>query len=79
MHLCHPTKSLVSSLNASQRVSRRQKSVNGAGAAGGDMGWTPGAAAARSDGPGGWMPPPATDRNGHGDGVWQPGGRDERR
>ncbi|CAD6584010.1 MAG: hypothetical protein TREMPRED_003713 [Tremellales sp. Tagirdzhanova-0007] len=77
MHLCHPTKSLVSSLHASQRVSKRAKGANGAGGGGGDMGWTPSAAVARDDGPGGWMPP--TDRNGGENGGWQPGRRDDRR
>ncbi|WVQ74366.1 hypothetical protein IAR50_003966 [Cryptococcus sp. DSM 104548] len=64
MHLCHPTKSLVGALQASQRVSRRrnrskpQQVENG----GGDMGWTPDAAGQ------GWMPP-AEDLG------WMPGDR----
>lgn len=60
MHLCHPTKSLVSSLHASQRVSRRSGTLNGAaGQDSSELGWTPGAA--RAD-PRGWVPPGA--RNG---------------
>jgi len=71
MHLCHPTKSLVTSLEASQRMSRRQKSANGAADAVKDMGWVPGAARA-ADGPGGWVPPVGGGDGGLG---WTPGRR----
>lgn len=48
MHLCHPTKSLVSGLLASQRVSRRKQAANGAipGLEASELGWTPAAALA---------------------------------
>jgi splicing factor U2AF subunit len=57
MHLCHPTKSLVSALQASQRISRR-KAANG-GIAGGDtgeLGWVPGGGRAAADDGLGWVP-----------------------
>lgn len=54
MHLCHPTRSLVSALQASQRVSRR-RAQKGAEVDSGDMGWTP-AVAAGGEGDLGWMP-----------------------
>lgn len=54
MHLCHPTRSLVSALQASQRVSRR-RAHKGAEVDSGDMGWTP-AVAAGGEGDLGWMP-----------------------
>lgn len=54
MHLCHPTRSLVSALQASQRVSRR-RAHKGAEIDSGDMGWTP-AVAAGGEGDLGWMP-----------------------
>ncbi|EIW71908.1 splicing factor U2AF 35 kDa subunit [Tremella mesenterica] len=44
MHLCHPSKSLVSSLQASQRLSRRRNANNG-GTDDQDLGWTPSVAA----------------------------------
>lgn len=61
MHLCHPTKSLVSSVHASQRVSRRSKLGNGGGDGpeAAELGWTPGAARSRGPGgrdDGGWGP-----------------------
>lgn len=54
MHLCHPTKSLVTSLQSSQRMSRRKAAEAGQDDkdAGGHMGWTPGAAKARQGGGG---------------------------
>lgn len=86
MHLCHPTKSLVSSLQASQRLSQRlkqkQKDSNGAGGGGDELGWTPGGAAAngggRDEGPGGWMPSSAGGGGGgRDDGLgWVPGRRE---
>ncbi|OCF34198.1 splicing factor U2AF 35 kDa subunit [Kwoniella heveanensis CBS 569] len=51
MHLCHPTKNLVRSLDASQRLSRRLKQQANGGGPGGpgglndggeDLGWVPG-------------------------------------
>lgn len=54
MHLRHPTKSLVSSLHASQRLSRRKAAANGETAAGEDMGWTPSAAKENGFGGGSW-------------------------
>lgn len=54
MHLCHPTRSLVSALQASQRVSRR-RAHKGAEVDSGGMGWTP-AVAAGGEGDLGWMP-----------------------
>jgi splicing factor U2AF subunit len=71
MHLCHPTKSLVSSLNASQRMSRRQVAEGAEGATGGgDLGWTPGAAKVLQ----------TVERNGGGGELgWVPGRRDDRR
>ena len=71
MHLCHPTKSLVSGLQASQRVSRRRKAANGNTEVSGDMGWTPASAA---DGPGTWQP-----RNGEGAGTGEGGWNPNRR
>lgn len=61
MHLCHPTKQLVSDLQASQRISRRKNLANGGGEApqSEELGWVPGGAAAD---PRGWVPPSA--RNG---------------
>jgi hypothetical protein len=65
MHLFHPTKTLVTSLQASQRMSRRKQAARGElNAGGGDLGWTP--SAARSAGQTG------------GDDVWRPS-RDDRR
>jgi splicing factor U2AF subunit len=75
MHLCHPNKSLVSSLQASQRLSRRKAGADADAAVQGDMGWTPSAARAGGDGPGGWVP---RDRKGNGDDSRQHG-RDDRR
>ncbi|RSH91401.1 hypothetical protein EHS25_009700 [Saitozyma podzolica] len=82
MHLCHPTKSLVSSLHASQRVSRR-KAGDDPAAGQGDMGWTPSAARSGGGGGGGgdaWTPRDRGDRGDRGrngdDGGYR---RDERR
>lgn len=67
MHLFHPTKTLVTSLQASQRMSRRKQAAKGElNAGGGDLGWTPSAARAGGGGSGG------------GDDVWRPS-RDDRR
>lgn len=64
MHLRHPTKSLVSSLNASQRLSRRKAAASGQETVGEEMGWTPSAARANGGGGGSW-------RDG-GDVGWKP-------
>jgi splicing factor U2AF subunit len=64
MHLRHPTPSLVSSLNASQRLSRRKAAANGEVKVGEEMGWTPSAAKANG---GGWQ----SNRSGGGDGAWR--------
>ncbi|KAK1922186.1 splicing factor [Papiliotrema laurentii] len=64
MHLRHPTKSLVSSLNASQRLSRRKAAASGQDTVGEEMGWTPSAARANGGGGGSW-------RDG-GDVGWKP-------
>lgn len=79
MHLFHPSKSLVASLQASQRLSRRKAAASGKGAdANQDMGWTPSSATVgRDDGPGGWQPP-SSDRDRNGDLGWVPGRRDDR-
>ncbi|WVN89278.1 uncharacterized protein L203_104499 [Cryptococcus depauperatus CBS 7841] len=67
MHLCHPTKTLVQGLQASQRVSRRRAKRQAADAnGGGDMGWTPGAVGGPDVG---WMPPVETSGNF----GWMPG------
>ncbi|WVQ66647.1 hypothetical protein V865_002052 [Kwoniella europaea PYCC6329] len=79
MHLCHPSKSLVKSLEASQRLSRKKKSENGGAVEeNGGMGWVPGGGGGgepRDDGPGGWQPRGRED----GDLGWVPSRRDDDR
>ncbi|KAK6909065.1 hypothetical protein I203_103076 [Kwoniella mangroviensis CBS 8507] len=80
MHLCHPSKPLVKSLEASQRLSRKKKSENGGPVEeNGGMGWVPGGGGGggepRDDGPGGWQPRGRED----GDLGWVPSRRDDDR
>ncbi|KAJ9119391.1 hypothetical protein QFC24_005624 [Naganishia onofrii] len=86
MHLSHPTKSLESSLEHSQRLERRKQSSGGAaGAPSGNganlpptsnLGWVPPSLqTAPEGGPGGWQPPSASAHAGQGDQYeesWKP-------
>jgi hypothetical protein len=72
MHLCHPTPSLVKSLQASQRLSKRNAAAEaakeGAGK-GGDLGWTPGGA--KGGAAASWQPRNGGGGGGGGD-AWEP-------